>query len=150
MRSRVLRLTVVAAVALGAITVAAATGEDPNPAVVGALAGGWLLMPVLLGASVRRPRLRMLLAVPAGAVTVALVFLCATGGYSGAELSGWVIVTAGIGLGGLLGVWFWYRMLPVPGRLDAPFSPGRWGLVAVHTGLVVAGLALVLAARAGG
>jgi hypothetical protein len=51
-------------------------------------------------------------------------------------------VTAGILLGSLLGLWFWYRLLPVPASLDDPFSPGRWTLVTAHIALIVVGLAL--------
>jgi hypothetical protein len=53
-----------------------------------------------------------------------------------------VLVTAGVLLGGVLGLWFWYRLLPVPAALDDPFSRGRWTLIAVHVSLIVVGLVL--------
>jgi hypothetical protein len=42
----------------------------------------------------------------------------------------------------LLGLWFWYRLLPVPASLDDPFSPGRWTLIAVHIAAIVVGVVL--------
>jgi hypothetical protein len=55
-------------------------------------------------------------------------------------------MAAGVGLGGTLGLWLWYRVLPAPGALDDPLSPGRWALIAVHIGLVVVGWALAATA----
>jgi hypothetical protein len=76
---------------------------------------------------------------------VGLVALCLTALPSEPlARAGWVLVTAGILLGGVLGGWFWFRWLPVPASLDAPFAPGRWVLVAVHVSMIVAGLALVM------
>jgi hypothetical protein len=49
---------------------------------------------------------------------------------------------AGIGLGGVMGLWLWYRLLPVPAALAHPFSPARWLLITVHVSLIVVGMAL--------
>jgi hypothetical protein len=51
-------------------------------------------------------------------------------------------MTAGVLFGGVLGIWFWMRLLPVPPALDDPFSRGRWAMIAIHIALIVAGLAL--------
>jgi hypothetical protein len=58
--------------------------------------------------------------------------------------AGWLLMTGGVALGGGLGLWLWYRLLPVPASLDDPFSCGRWALVALHVGLIVAGYAIPL------
>ena len=68
----------------------------------------------------------------------------------GYQLSGWETdlssqtgaSQAGILLGSVLGLWFWYRVLPVPAALDDPFSPGRWTLIGIHIALIVLGLML--------
>ena len=57
--------------------------------------------------------------------------------------AGWVLITTGVFLGGILGAWFWFRWLPVPAALADPFSRGRWALIAIHVCLIVFGLALV-------
>jgi hypothetical protein len=64
--------------------------------------------------------------------------------------AGWLLLTAGVLLGGVLGLWLWYRLAPVPQALDAPFASGRWALIAVHAGLILAGFALVAAGSAAG
>lgn len=55
------------------------------------------------------------------------------------------MMTAGVLMGGVLGLWFWYRPAPVPLRLDDPFSRGRWLLIGAHVALIVVGM--MLAAR---
>lgn len=143
-RRRVRRLVVVSAVMLGAITLLAALGTDARPVAIGMLASGWLLMPTLLYASMDRPRLRYLLALPATLVAVGLVMV-ATGleGSAGAT-TGWWLITAGVLFGGGLGTWFWYRWMPVPPSLDDPFAPGRIALIALHVALIVVGMGLVI------
>ncbi len=140
---RVRRLAAVSAVALGLIwALAVRTLEAPTW--VGALfAGGWLLMPSTLLASLARPRLRYGLAVPASLVSIGLIAVAA-GWLPGDPLvaAGWLLMLAGVALGGGMGLWFWYRLLPVPAGLDAPFSTGRWSLIAIHVALVVTGFAL--------
>jgi hypothetical protein len=141
---RVRRLAATSVVALGLIWLLWTLKLDTHPAVGVALAAGWLLMPLTLWLSLRRPALRYGLVVPSALVSFALLAICATAlpadPLAGA---GWLMLTAGILLGGVLGVWFWFRRLPVPARLDDPFAPGRWALVGVHVGLVVVGLLLI-------
>lgn len=140
---RVRRLTLVSAVALGVIwSLAIGTLEAP-PLVGAALAAGWLLMPLILAASLRRPWLRYGLTLPASLVTLALLAVC-VGWLPAPPLAavGWVLMTAGIALGGSLGLWLWYRLLPVPAALDDPFAGARWGLIGFHVTLVVVGAAL--------
>jgi len=146
-RGRVVRLTVVSMVALGLVTGLAAATLDAPPAVLVCLALGWILMPAFLAWSLRDPRARYLLVVPASLVTLGLLAICV--GWmpvSGVAAAGWVLMAAGVALGGGLGLWVWYRVLPVPAALDDPLAPGRWGLIAVHVGLVTIGW--VLAATA--
>ena len=64
---------------------------------------------------------------------------------SGTKDSLSMLVTAGILLGSVLGLWFWYRLLPVPSALDDPFSPGRWTLIGIHIAMIVLGLMLASA-----
>jgi hypothetical protein len=59
-----------------------------------------------------------------------------------ATAAGWVLLTAGVAVGGGLGLWLWFRLLPVPAGLDDPFSAGRWVFIGVHVGLVAIGFAL--------
>lgn len=128
---RVRRLAVVSAVALGLVWgLAVATLQAP-PAVDAAFAAGWVLMPLTLAASVTLPRLRYALILPASLVTVGLLAVCA-GWLPGnpAAAAGWLLMLCGVALGGTLGLWLWYRLLPVPRALDAPFSRdgGRWSV----------------------
>lgn len=140
---RIRRLAVVSAVALGLIWgLVVATLEAPL-AVDVAFAAGWLLMPLTLVASLRRPRLRYGLVLPASLVSIGLLAACL--GWLPADplvAAGWLLMTAGVALGAGLGLWLWYRLLPVPARLDDPFSTGRWALIGVHVALVVAGFGL--------
>ena len=107
-------------------------------------------MPAILWFSLRRPRLRYGLALPSALVTAALLVICATALPADAfAQAGWLLLTAGILVGGLLGFWFWFRWLPVPASLHEPFAPGRWLLVAIHVALVVVGLLLAGLAAVG-
>ena len=108
------------------------------------LAAGWVLMPVILAASLRRPMLRYALVVPATLVTLGLLGMVFD--TSGTELLGWAMLTAGILLGGTLGMWFWYRWMPVPRAFDDPYGTARMILVAIHIGLVLVGAAIVFTA----
>ena len=144
---RIRRLARTALVALGLIwALAVLTLGAPAP-VAAALLAGWISMPLLLWLSLDRPRLRYALVVPSGLVGGALLALRPTAAPTVALARfGWLLLTAGIWLGGGLGVWFWFRPrwlpLPVPAALDDPFSAGRWLLVGLHVGLVVVGMAL--------
>lgn len=140
---RVRRLTAVSAVALGLVWGLAVTTLAAPPWVYALFAGGWLLMPLTLAGSISWPRVRYALVLPASLVSVALLAVCLRWPPGApAAAAGWVLMTAGVMLGGGLGIWFWYRLVPVPKRLDDPFSTGRWALVVVHIALVVAGFGL--------
>jgi hypothetical protein len=140
MARRVQRLGYVSLVALGLIWwLALATLEVPWWVAM-ALASGWALMPLVLFGSLPRPRLRYALVLPGSLVSVGLLAICAWFlPASGLAAAGWVFITAGVLLGGLLGLWFWYRLVPVPAALDDPYSPGRWGLIGLHVALIVVG-----------
>jgi hypothetical protein len=141
---RLKRLIAVSAVALGLIFLLAYNTSGAGWISYGLLIGGWVSMPILLARSLERPMWRYLLAIPAGLVSSGLVIVAF--GFDGSSVAqiGWWSMTAGVLLGGTLGGWFWYRWMPVPRILDQPFSTGRWALIAVHAGLIVAGGALVL------
>ncbi|MBI3648841.1 MAG: hypothetical protein HY240_08860 [Actinobacteria bacterium] len=146
---RVRRLAIVSAIALGVIWMLAVTTPGAPAPVSVSLLLAWVSMPTVLAASLRRPRVRSIVALPSALAAVALIAICVTALPADDPLAaaGWLSITAGILLGAWLGAWFWYRWFPVPVSLDAPFSTGRWALIAVHVGLVVAGVLLVLAAR---
>lgn len=142
---RVRRLVVVSVIALGAITVLAATTTDAPIWVLVLLAYGWLAMPLLLALSVRRPVLRYGLVVPATSVVLGLLALSAWWLPSATIAAvGWLSITVGIASGSVLGLWLWYRLFPVPSTMEDPFAPKRMVLIAVHAGLIVVGIALVL------
>jgi hypothetical protein len=144
---RVRRLAVVSAVALGLIWALVVTTLETPVAVDVAFAAGWLLMPTILAVSLRSPRARYALVAPASAVSLGLLAVCL--GWRPADplvAAGWVLMTAGVALGGGLGLWLWYRLMPVPPRLDDPFSSGRWALIGVHVALVAVGFGLAATA----
>ena len=144
---RVKRLALVSAVMLGLIWVLA-VGTLESPYVVGgALFAGWILMPVTLVASLSNQTARYWLVLPSMLVSLGLLLVVL--GWTPAEpeaAAGWLLMTAGVLLGGGMGLWLWFRVLPVPARLDDPTSPGRWALIGVHVALVVAGALLVVGA----
>lgn len=146
-RARVTRLALVSLVALGVIVgLAAATLELPGWLLAG-LALGWVLMPSVLAWSLRDARARYLLVVPSTLVTLGLVAIGIW--WRPAEVTaatGWVLMAGGVTVGAALGLWLWYRLLPVPAALEDPLGPGRWSLIGVHVALVVIGI--VLAATA--
>ena len=142
---RVIRLAATSVVALGLIW-GFQFATLQTPAFVGiSLAAGWALMPVLLVASLRWPVARYGLALPSTLVGAGLIAICLMAlplDWWPAKL-GWLLTTAGVLMGGILGLWFWFRLAPVPRFLNDPFGPGRWALVAVHIALIVAGLVLI-------
>ena len=140
---RVKRLAATSAVALGLIWgLAVATLHVPSGISL-ALAAGWVLMPATLVASLARPSLRYWLVVPATFVSIGLLALCASW-LPAAPIPalGWVSTTIGVLLGGGMGFWLWFRILPVPRVLDDPGSRWRWGLIVVHVGLIVGGVVM--------
>ena len=141
---RIRRLAGTSVVALGLIWLFATLKLDAHPVIGAALAGGWVSMPVILWLSLRQPTLRYGLAVPAALVTLALLAICATAlPVDPVERAGWLLLTAWILVGGILGFWFWFRWFPVPAVLHEPFAPGRWLLIGIHVGLITVGLLLV-------
>jgi hypothetical protein len=147
---RVRRLAITATVALGLTFALAVVTLDAPVAVDLSLLLGWLLMPAILVASLSDPRWRYALVVPSSFIGVPLLAVCAFWlPASPVAAAGWLLVTGGILLGSLLGLWFWYRVLPVPAGLDDPFSPGRWTLIGVHIALIVVGLSLAATALLG-
>ena len=142
---RVRRLAATAVVALGFIWALAITTLEVPPLVVGMLTTGWVAMPAILVASLARPRLRYALVVPSTLVGTGLLAISAAWLPANAiAAAGWLLMTVGILLGGLMGLWFWFRLVPVPERLDDPFSRGRMALIGVHIALIVAGLSLAM------
>ncbi len=147
---RVKRLALTSVVALGLIWWLAVSTLTAPPIIDAALAAGWMLMPAILFASLPRPRLRYALVLPATLVGVALLAVSIWWlPQDPLAAAGWLMVTTGISLGGLLGLWFWFRLLPVPEPLDDPFSPGRLGLISIHVGLIITGLMLAASGLAG-
>jgi len=141
---RVTRLAITSAMALALLAFFCHKTLDVPRAVTGSLVAGWALMPTILALSLRWPRARYAIFVPALLVTGGLIAICATAlPVESIARTGWLLTTAGILLGGVLGIWFWYRLAPVPTRLDDPFSRGRWILIGVHVTLIVAGLAMI-------
>jgi len=142
--ARVRRLVLTSVVALGLVFALWARGGRGGPFVGAGLAAGWVLMPAILLLSLRRPQARYGLAVPSALVGLSLLALCLSGpAESAAATIGWWQICAGVLLGGALGGWFWFRLLPVPAHLDDPFSPGRWALIALHVALIISGFVLV-------
>lgn len=143
MAGRVRRLARTAAVALGIIWWLAVSTLEAPPIIGASLLLGWASMPAILVMSLRRPRLRYALVLPSSLVGVPLLGIAALFlPASAVAAAGWLLITAGILLGSALGLWFWYRVLPVPRALDDPFSAGRIALIGVHVALIVAGAAL--------
>lgn len=140
---RVRRLAFTATVALGVLWALATITLAMPPAVDLALLLGWAGMPTVLFASLADARWRYALVVPSTLVGVPLLAICAFWlPASPIAAGGWLLIMAGIGFGAMLGLWFWYRVLPVPPALDDPFSPGRWMLISVHIALIVVGMVL--------
>ena len=141
---RIVRLAWVSVAALGIIWLLAWRTIPSLPAAHLQLALGWALMPSILALSLRWPRLRYALIIPSTLVAGSLVLICLYAlPAAGAPRLGWIFIAAGILLGGVLGIWFWFRWLPVPRTLTEPFSSARWGLIGLHVGLIAGGMLLV-------
>ena len=141
---RIARLAATSVFGLGAVWFLEERTLFVRPEVGAALACGWVLMPAILAASLWRPWLRYALTLPASLVTAALAFVCLTALPAGLlAQAGWLLLTGGVALGAVLGMWLWYRWMPVPAALADPESPGRWALVGLHVALVLAGLSAI-------
>ena len=139
---RVRRLVVISTIALGVIW-GLAFADDAEVWVLVLLAIGWVTMPTILAFSLRRPMLRYALLVPSTAVSLGLIGMTLTAPDS--TSAGWLMVTLGILVGASFGAWFWYRWMPVPRGLNDPYGAPRVALVGLHVGLVLIGMALVVA-----
>jgi len=137
---RIRRLVAISAIALGAIW-ALAFADDAETWILVLLGIGWVLMPTVLALSLSRPMTRYALVIPATTVSIGLLAMTVSAPQS--TVTGWVFITAGILIGGLLGMWFWFRWLPVPRPFDDPFGVPRLALVGLHLGLVLAGMTMV-------
>ena len=147
LQPRVARLAVTSAIALGLIWQLARRTPVHASGAEDALAAGWLLMPSILLLSLRWRRWRYALVAPSLLVLGGLVWMCAVAPPAvGTARVGWLVLTVGIALGGLLGVWFWYEWMPVPERWRDPNARARWGFITMHVALVVAGGVLVVIA----
>lgn len=145
--ARVRRLIIVSVVALGSISLLVVFAADSGWPPAALMITGWVLMPPLLASSLSKPKWRYLLPLPATTASVALLLVAVESTGSSWARAGWWMMAGGLLTGGSLGVWFWYRWLPVPRPLDEPFSTGRWLLVSAHVGLVAIGWLLVLFAK---
>ena len=104
-------------------------------------------MPTVLVASLWRPLIRYWLVVPSTLVSLGLV--ATSLGWlpeNPVAAAGWLLMTVGVLLGGVMGLWFWFRVVPVPAMFDGPYSAGRWAVIALHVALITTGLALAIAA----
>jgi hypothetical protein len=146
---RVRRQARIGAVVLGVVWVLAIASEPVGPISQWLLLAGWVLIVGVLQLSLGTPRLRYLVIVPATLISAALLMISANNRIGQPEALGWWLLTAGILFGVGLGVWFWFRWLPVPTALDDPFSAGRWALIFIHASLVVVGLLIVAAGLLG-
>ena len=105
-RGRVVRLAVVSLVALGLVAGLAAATLDAPPAILAGLALGWVLVPAVLAWSLRELRARYLLVVPSSLVTLGLLSICIEWMPASAmAAAGWLLMTIGVALGGVLGLW---------------------------------------------
>jgi hypothetical protein len=144
---RVKRLAATSAVALGLVWALSVTTLETPLLVDGALALGWISMPLVLIVGLRRPSARYWLILPSTLVSLGLLAISI--GWlpdDPVAAAGWLTVTVGVVLGGVMGAWFWFRVLPVPTALDDPSTAGRWAFITVHVALIVTGLILVIVA----
>ena len=146
---RVIRLAAPSVVALAVLWFLEARTVAASPLIGVSLAWGWILMPSILVGSVRRPRLRYAVAIPASLVSVGLIAICLSLPQHPVAAAGWILTTVGTLLGAVLGLWFWFGLLPIPSALADPFSRGRWTLISIHVALIVSGILLIAVSALG-
>jgi hypothetical protein len=141
---RVRRLGIVSLAGPGLLWWLAATRLALPPPLLTAMLAGWLLMPSVLFASIPLPALRPLLIVPASLITAPVLGIVVW--WSPERLIpslGWALIAVGLLIGAVAGGWFWFRWgPPPPAAFDDPFSPARWGLIALHVGCLAVGFVL--------
>jgi len=144
--ARVRRLAITSAWALGVIWLLWALTVGRAPLVGAALALGWVLMPTVLWASLRRPSLRIGLILPAALVTFGVAAVAFGPLPDDTARAGWLSLLTGLAMGGVQGAWFWFGWFPVPPALRDPLAKARLRLIVAHVVLVVSGMLLVTAA----
>lgn len=145
MSSRIRRLAITSAWALGVIWLLWALTVGGAPLVGVALGLGWILMPTVLWASLRRPSLRPGLIVPATLVTGGVAAIAFGPLPDAVTRAGWLALLAGLAMGGAQGAWLWFGWFPIPATLRDPVAKTRMRLIVAHVSLVVSGMALVAA-----
>ncbi|MGE0598107.1 MAG: hypothetical protein AB7P41_01610 [Dehalococcoidia bacterium] len=115
-------------------------GIDDTTVASLALAIGWVTMPSILLVSLRVPRLKFGLAVPAGLVTLGAAWLAVLEFPS----VGWSLVAGGTSMGGLVGAWLWFAWAPIPAAFASPNARPRLALLTVHVAIIVAGIAVLV------
>jgi hypothetical protein len=146
MSSRVRRLAITSAWALGVIWLLWALTVGRAPLIGAALALGWILMPTVLWASLQRPSLRLGLIVPATLVTGGVAAIAFGPLPNDVTRAGWLALLAGLAMGGVQGAWLWFGWFPVPAMLRDPLAKTRMRLIVAHVSLVVSGMVLVAGA----
>lgn len=146
MSGRVRRLAITSAWALGVIWLLWALTVGRAPLIGAALALGWILMPTVLWASLRRPSLRLGLIVPATLVTCGVAAVAFGPLPDDVSRAGWLTLLAGLAMGCVQGAWLWFGWFPVPTTLRDPFAKTRLRLIIAHISLVASGMVLITAA----
>jgi hypothetical protein len=137
-------LSATSLLALGVIWYLSKAFLDPPRIIDTGLIGGWVLMPSILVLSLRWPPLRIWVIIPSALETLALLSMCMYYlPFAPTARLGWMLTTAGVLLGDVLGAWFWFHWANVPPLFVDPFSAGRWILIIIHVALIVVGLGLV-------
>jgi hypothetical protein len=144
---RVKRLATTSAVVLGLIWALAVTTLETPLLIEVVLAVGWVLMPAVLMVGLRRPSMRYWLIVPSTLVSLGLLAISIAWAPDDPTAAvGWRLMTVGVLLGGVMGAWFWFRVVPVPTTLDDPSAAGRWAFITLHVALITLGLLMVIVA----
>lgn len=140
---RVRRLAVVSSIALGLVWWLSLDVSGAGALERWGLLAGWVLMPATLVASLFDAWARFAVGVPASLVSLVALRLT----WLEFPSAGWMLLAAGVLLGGMLGMWSWFRWAPIPAMFRAPYGRGRRALIAVHVALTAAGIAAIVAAE---